>query len=78
MSIPVGLGRTTSTRDSLLWWFYSAPITLEELQDQYIQRILGLCKGNRKQTAKVLGIGRTTLYRYLIRANQTQGARLRS
>jgi DNA-binding NtrC family response regulator len=78
MSRPAGLGRTTPTRDSVLWWFYSEPITLQEFQDLYIQRVLALCKGDRKQTARVLGIGRTTLYRYLKRANDTQGVRLRS
>jgi DNA-binding NtrC family response regulator len=78
MTIPAGLGRTTPPRDSWLWWFYSAPVTLQELQDLYIQRILALCKDDRKQTARVLGIGRTTLYRYLKRANDTRGVRLRS
>jgi len=36
MTMPAGLGRTTPPRDSLLWWFYSAPVTLQELQDLYI------------------------------------------
>jgi transcriptional regulator of acetoin/glycerol metabolism len=32
-----------------------------------IQRVLAMCMGNRLQAAQVLGIGRTSLYRYLER-----------
>jgi ActR/RegA family two-component response regulator len=34
----------------------------------HIQRVLDLCKGNRVRTAQVLGIGRTSLYRFLKRS----------
>jgi DNA-binding NtrC family response regulator len=33
----------------------------------HIQRVLAMCMGNRLRAAQVLGIGRTSLYRYLKR-----------
>ena len=39
--------------------------TLAEMRDRYILCILDYCGGNREATARVLGIGRTSLYRYL-------------
>ena len=39
--------------------------TLEELERQHIQRAIAACGGNLSQAARVLGIGRTTLYRKL-------------
>jgi DNA-binding NtrC family response regulator len=39
--------------------------TLDEVCDMYIRRMLDLCGGHREATARVLGIGRTSLYRYL-------------
>jgi transcriptional regulator with PAS, ATPase and Fis domain len=41
------------------------PLSLEEVRKQHIQRVLGMCKGNRLRASQVLGIGRTSLYRYL-------------
>jgi DNA-binding NtrC family response regulator len=41
------------------------PGSLEEVRKQHIQRVLAMCKGNRLRAAQVLGIGRTSLYRYL-------------
>lgn len=37
--------------------------TLAELERKAIERALVLCEGNRQRAAKVLGIGKTTLYR---------------
>jgi DNA-binding NtrC family response regulator len=37
--------------------------TLEELEKRYIQKILAQCEGNREQTAKLLGINKSTLWR---------------
>jgi DNA-binding NtrC family response regulator len=37
--------------------------TLEELERKAIERALVLCQGNKQRAAKVLGIGKTTLYR---------------
>jgi DNA-binding NtrC family response regulator len=41
------------------------PLSLDEVRKQHIQRVLGMCKGNRLRAAQILGIGRTSLYRYL-------------
>jgi DNA-binding NtrC family response regulator len=38
-------------------------LTLDELQDLYIQEILQVTKGNKVQAGKILGIDRKTLYR---------------
>lgn len=39
---------------------------LEEVERRYILRVVDACKGNKSQAARVLGIGRKTLYRRLI------------
>jgi transcriptional regulator with PAS, ATPase and Fis domain len=41
------------------------PLSLEEVRKQHIRRVLEMCQGNRLRAAQVLGIGRTSLYRYL-------------
>jgi len=33
------------------------PLSLEEVRKQHIQRVVGMCKGNRLRAAQVLGIG---------------------
>ncbi|MDP9147849.1 MAG: sigma 54-interacting transcriptional regulator, partial [Acidobacteriota bacterium] len=43
------------------------PLSLEEVRKVHIQRVLGMCMGNRLRAAQILGIGRTSLYRYLKR-----------
>ncbi len=43
------------------------PLPLDEVRQEHIQRVLELCHGNRVRTAQLLGIGRTSLYRYLKR-----------
>src|SRR2546427_1652191 len=43
------------------------PLSLEEVRKVHIQRVLEMCQGNRLRTAQFLGIGRTSLYRYLKR-----------
>jgi DNA-binding NtrC family response regulator len=43
------------------------PLSLDEVRKVHIQRVLGMCKGNRLRAAQFLGIGRTSLYRYLKR-----------
>ena len=40
-------------------------ITLAELENAYIHRILEITQGNKVQAAKILGIDRGTLYRKL-------------
>lgn len=51
--------------DSFLKSIESFPPTLQELRDLYIDRVLDMCEGNHSRAARILGIGRTTLYRYL-------------
>ncbi|MCG8423925.1 MAG: sigma-54 dependent transcriptional regulator [Proteobacteria bacterium] len=41
--------------------------TLEELERRYIRRVLEATRGNKAQTARILGMGRRTLYRWLER-----------
>jgi DNA-binding NtrC family response regulator len=43
------------------------PLSLEEVRKIHIQRVLDMCQGNRLRAAQFLGIGRTSLYRYLKR-----------
>jgi DNA-binding NtrC family response regulator len=43
------------------------PLSLEEVRKIHIQRVLDMCQGNRLRAAHLLGIGRTSLYRYLKR-----------
>jgi transcriptional regulator of acetoin/glycerol metabolism len=43
------------------------PLSLDEVRKLHIQRVLDMCQGNRLRDAQILGIGRTSLYRYLKR-----------
>src|SRR6266446_5310128 len=43
------------------------PLSLDEVRKVHIRRVLDLCQGNRLKAAQFLGIGRTSLYRYLKR-----------
>ncbi len=43
------------------------PLTLEEVRREHIERVLQTCQGNRLRAAQMLGIGRTSLYRFLKR-----------
>jgi DNA-binding NtrC family response regulator len=40
-------------------------LALDEVCDRHVQWVLNRCGGNREAAAQFLGIGRTTLYRYL-------------
>ena len=46
-------------------WTAVKVLTLDEMCDRYIQWMLTRCGGNRAAAAQFLGIGRTTLFRYL-------------
>jgi transcriptional regulator with PAS, ATPase and Fis domain len=46
------------------------PLSLDEVRKAHIQRVLDMCQGNRLRAAQILGIGRTSLYRYLKRDEQ--------
>src|SRR5579872_4217368 len=41
------------------------PLPLKEVRQEHIRKVLEMCSGNRVRAAQVLGIGRTSLYRYL-------------
>jgi DNA-binding NtrC family response regulator len=49
------------------------PLSLEEVRKIHIQRVLDMCQGNRLRAAQILGIGRTSLYRYLKRDGAAEG-----
>jgi two-component system response regulator HydG len=44
------------------------PLPLDEVRKVHIQRVLEMCNGNRVRASQVLGIGRTSLYRFLKRS----------
>jgi len=46
------------------------PIPLNEVRRQHIRRVLEMCEGNRVRAAQLLGIGRTSLYRFLKRSGK--------
>jgi two-component system, NtrC family, response regulator HydG len=46
------------------------PVPLDEIRTVHIQRVLETCKGNRVRAAQILGIGRTSLYRFLKRFSE--------
>jgi two-component system response regulator HydG len=50
------------------------PLPLDEVRRVHIQRVLEMCKGNRVRAAQMLGIGRTSLYRFLKRSNKQAAA----
>jgi DNA-binding NtrC family response regulator len=53
------------------------PLPLDEVRRTHIQRVLEMCNGNRVRASQMLGIGRTSLYRFLKRVpkqSATKGA----
>jgi two-component system response regulator PilR (NtrC family)/two-component system response regulator HydG len=46
------------------------PLPLEEIRRQHIRRVLESVEGNRVRAAHLLGIGRTSLYRFLKRSEK--------
>jgi transcriptional regulator with PAS, ATPase and Fis domain len=58
--------RDTSSSAATVW----NPLPLDEVRSVHIQRVLEMCSGNRVRTAQVLGIGRTSLYRFLKRSDK--------
>lgn len=46
------------------------PLPLDEVRRIHIKRVLEMCGGNRVRAAQVLGIGRTSLYRFLKREHR--------
>ncbi len=62
--LPENFQRPNKRTDGGVEW---RPLSLEEVSKVHIQRVLQMCMGNRLRAAQVLGIGRTSLYRYLKR-----------
>ena len=46
------------------------PLPLNEVRREHIQRVLDMCNGNRVRASQMLGIGRTSLYRFLKRTTK--------
>src|SRR5580700_1769062 len=51
------------------------PLPLDEVRGIHIQRVLEMCNGNRVRASQVLGIGRTSLYRFLKRTTKKAQAK---
>jgi transcriptional regulator of acetoin/glycerol metabolism len=51
------------------------PLPLDEVRAIHIQRVLEMCNGNRVRASQVLGIGRTSPYRFLKRTNKKAAAK---
>ena len=54
------------------------PVPLNEVRRQHIRRVLESCQGNRVRAAQLLGIGRTSLYRFLKRSENKSTGRAAS
>src|SRR6266852_1866682 len=54
------------------------PLSVDEVRKLHIQRVLEMCQGNRLRAAQILGIGRTSLYRYLKRDGYDKGSQEKS
>lgn len=50
------------------------PLPLGEIRRLHIQRVLEMCHGNRVHAAQALGIGRTSLYRFLKQTSKRAAA----
>ena len=66
--------RNASAAESDDW----RPLSLEEVRKLHIQRVLDMCQGNRLRAAQILGIGRTSLYRYLKRDGDNTRSKAKS
>lgn len=51
------------------------PLPLDDIRRIHIKRVLEMCAGNRVRAAQMLGIGRTSLYRFLKREQRTPSAK---
>lgn len=49
------------------------PLPLDEMRRIHIKRVLDMCGGNRVRASQILGIGRTSLYRFLKREPNPKG-----
>jgi DNA-binding protein Fis len=51
-------------------WTSAKMLTLSEVCDKHIEWVLERCGGNCTTAAKLLGIGKTSVYRYLERVGR--------
>jgi DNA-binding NtrC family response regulator len=81
---PLDFARATKTLDDLAERLQQSrlpesaeqdwrPLPLSEMRRIHIQRVLQTCNGNRVRAARVLGIGRTSLYRFLKNTDKRAG-----
>ena len=52
------------------------PLPLKDIRREHIRRVLEVCEGNRVRASQMLGIGRTSLYRFLKRTDKKLPASL--
>jgi len=62
----VGLAGGDSEDDQGDSGMLGRPIPLDQICREHILRVLQACGGNRSRAAQILGIGRTSLYRFLL------------
>jgi DNA-binding NtrC family response regulator len=67
--LPEDVQKPERTEAPAKFWL---PIPLEAVRRDHIERVLDLCSGNRVRAAQMLGIGRTSLYRYLKREGRVR------
>ena len=65
---------TVNAAEQILGSAADSRMTLRELDELYVERILALTGGNKVQAAKILGIDRKTLYRRAERNAKDQTA----
>jgi two-component system response regulator RegA len=81
---PLDFARATKTLDELAERLQESrlsesadqdwrPLPLSEMRRIHIERVLKTCNGNRVRAARVLGIGRTSLYRFLKNTDKRAG-----
>jgi DNA-binding NtrC family response regulator len=64
--LPENVQKPGPSRESSNVWL---PLPLDEVRRQHIERVLEMCHGNRVRASQLLGIGRTSLYRFLKRTH---------
>ena len=69
--LPESLHQRTDHWEGEVW----KPLFLDDVRDLHIRRVLRFCQGDRARAAQVLGIGKTTIYRYIKQFGSGPGAR---
>jgi transcriptional regulator with PAS, ATPase and Fis domain len=69
--LPESLHQPIDRRGGEVW----KPLFLDDVRDLHIRRVLEFCQGNRARAAQVLGIGKTSIYRYIKQFGSGPGAR---